>query len=63
MTLFAIIDRDLARGNKANQVIVICKTLEAAKRIKKEIEDYRRDGEPIEDGLFIEIHEVAYEDK
>ncbi len=63
MTLFAIVERDLARGDEANQIVVVCKTLETAKRIKKEIEDSRRDGESIEDGLFIEIYEVAYQDE
>ena len=63
MTLFAVIDRDLARGNEANEVLVVCKTIEITERVKKEIEDARSDGEPIEDGLFIEIHEVAYQDE
>lgn len=63
MTLFAVINQDLARGDEANMLVVVCKTKEIAERIKKEIDKDRiEDGSRI-DGVTIFIEEIEYLDK
>jgi hypothetical protein len=60
MTFFVVIERDLALGDKTNEVLAVCKTIEIAKRVKKETEAVRSEDEPIDEGIFIEIQEVVY---
>lgn len=63
MTLFAVIHQDLARGDEANKLVVICKTEKIAERVKREMEkEAIEDGSRI-DGVTIFVEEIEFLDE